>query len=102
MRWSLESAQDQIEDFFDALSDKYKFTNGQPLFDQLEGLLMVGKDVLLVTLPAPGAAIKYSPVHGITSVAVHNFIGEVAVANWLRVRSLRRSRSFNSTFQPEK
>lgn len=79
---SLESAQDQIGEYFDVLSDKYKFTNGQPLFDHLEGLLIVGKDVLLVTLPSTGAEIEFSPIHDITNATVHNFIREIAVANW--------------------
>ena len=79
---SLESAQNQIGEYFDALSDKYKFTNGQPLFDRLEGLLIVGKDVLLVTLSSAGAEIEFSPIHDITSAAVHNFVREIAVANW--------------------
>ena len=42
----------------------------------------MGKDVLLVTLPSTGAEIKFSPIHDITNATVHNFIREIAVANW--------------------
>jgi hypothetical protein len=79
---SLDAAKGQMGEYFGSLVDKHRFSDGQPLFDHLEGLLVVGKDVLLATLPAPGGLVQFSPLYDITGNAVHNFIREVSVANW--------------------
>jgi len=63
---SLDAAKGQMGEYFGSLVDKHRFSDGQPLFDHLEGLLVVGKDVLLATLPAPGGLVRFSPLYDIT------------------------------------
>jgi len=78
----LDSAVTQMAEYFGSLVDKHRFSDGGPLFDHLEGLLVLGSTVLLAHLPTPGGQVVFSPPFDITDNIVHNFIRQIAVANW--------------------
>src|SRR5258707_7469287 len=79
---SLDAAKGQMAEYFGSLVDKHRFSDGGPLFDHLEGLLVLGSTVLLAHLPTPGGQVAFSPPFDITDNIVHNFIRRIAVANW--------------------
>jgi hypothetical protein len=79
---TLKAAKEQLAEYFGSLVDKGERFDGQPLFDHLEGLLVVGKDVLLARLPTPGGVVNYSSLHDITGGAVHDFLMGITSANW--------------------
>jgi hypothetical protein len=82
LHMSLQSAKEQLAEYFGALVDKHRFSDGQPLFDHLEGLLVVGNLVTFATLATPGAIVQFSPFHDIAGGAVHTFVRAIAAAHW--------------------
>jgi hypothetical protein len=79
---TVEAAHEQLSSYFGALVDKGRFGSGDPLFDRLDGLLVIGNEVKLVTLPTPGGLLEFLPLHNITSATVHVFLRGIAVSNW--------------------
>jgi hypothetical protein len=78
---SLDAAKEQLAEYFGSFADKVGF-DGQPLFDHLEGLVVVGKYIVMASLPTPGGLLEFSPLRDITGNIVHDFVRGIAVANW--------------------
>jgi hypothetical protein len=78
---SLTTAKEQLAEYFGSLVQKERF-DGQPVSDHLAGMLVVGNDVLLASVPMLGGIVEYSPLRDITGNIVYNFLRGIAVANW--------------------
>jgi hypothetical protein len=77
------SAMDQMTLYLSALAKKTTL-DGVPLFDHMVGLLVLGRDVLFVSL-TQGQQVQFSNPkrpYDITGDAVHTFLQEMVVNHW--------------------
>jgi hypothetical protein len=77
-----DAAHEQVSEYFEAVVDKIRFGTSEPLFDRLDGLLVLGREAKLVTLTSPGGVIQFSQAHDITGMVVHNFLRNIASSHW--------------------
>ena len=77
----LQSAKEQIAEYFGSLADKTCFGTDQPIFGSLDGLLILGKEAMKVSLAHPGGAVGFSRPYSITSGTIHNFLRSIAIAH---------------------